>query len=71
MNKLFWWNLNSEEKAKRSFILAPVIGVLAFLFMFLANTTLSTLSMLGISIAAVFLMVAQGLYYKRKAGKET
>ncbi|MGO2012846.1 MAG: hypothetical protein ACTJH9_06605 [Pseudoalteromonas sp.] len=71
MNKLFWWNLNSEEKAKRSFILAPVIGVLAFLFMFLANTTLSTLSILGISIAAVFLMVAQGLYYKRKADKET
>ncbi|MGO2478313.1 MAG: hypothetical protein ACTH7Q_08100 [Pseudoalteromonas sp.] len=71
MNKLFWWNLNSEEKAKRSFILAPVIGVLAFLFMFLANTTLSTLSILGISIAAIFLMVAQGLYYKRKADKET
>jgi len=68
MRKLLWWNLNTQEKAKRSFILAPITGVLPLLL--LADTTLSNLSVWGIAIAGIFLFMAQGLYYKRKANKE-
>lgn len=65
--KLFWWNLNNREKAKRSFILAPFF----LLFAFLPNE-FAPFQPYGLIIIAcsALLMVGQGFYYKRKADKE-
>ena len=67
MKKLFWWNLDDQEKATRSFILAPIFGAIAF-FVFIYSP-LSTLNVLGIVTVSVLLMLAQGLYYRRKLVK--
>ncbi|MBD1559957.1 hypothetical protein HC752_23850 [Vibrio sp. S9_S30] len=64
MKKLFWWNLSTQEKASRSFILTPIIGILVFLA--LQDSSLSGFQVSGIILGSMALMVLQGLYYRRK-----
>lgn len=66
MKKLFWWNLNAQEKAKRSFILVPVTGILVFLGF--QGSSLSGFVVSGIIVGSMALMLLQGLYYRRKSG---
>ncbi|WP_260260720.1 hypothetical protein [Vibrio intestinalis] len=65
--KLFWWNLNNREKAKRSFILAPFFLTFALLPNEIAPFPPYSLI---VAIGAALLMVGQGFYYKHKADKE-
>lgn len=68
MKKLFWWNLNPSEKAKRSFILIPITGILAIVV--LRDFDFSVHQENGIALTCMVLMLIQGLYYKRQARKE-
>ncbi|MEZ8861872.1 hypothetical protein [Vibrio sp. 10N.247.311.51] len=65
--KILWWKLSNREKARRSFILAP----LGFLFALLpSDAMIFVLNKWEFVAVSILLMVVQGLYYKRKAEKE-
>ena len=65
--KILWWKLSNREKARRSFILAP----LGLLFAFLpSDAMIFVLNKWEFVAVSILLMVVQGLYYKRKAEKE-
>lgn len=65
MKKLFWWNLNTREKARRSFILAPIFGLM---FLLQSNdSTLFGLDKWAVALVSTILMLLQGLYYYRKS----
>ncbi len=66
MRKLFWWNLNDQEKARRSFILVPVFGVIAYFV--LSDLAYTPFRFLGAFLIAL-LMLLQGLYYQHKVKK--
>ena len=66
MKKLWWWNLSDREKAKRSFVLTPIIGILVFLK--LHDLSFSVGRGWGIVLGSMALMALQGFYYQRKSG---
>ena len=64
MKKLFWWNLSTQEKARRSFILTPITGILVYLA--LQDSNLSGFQVSGIILGSMVLMLLQCVYYRRK-----
>ena len=65
MKKLSWWNLSAREKAKRSFILTPIMGLLVLLN--LPDSSFSGGLGWGIVLGSMALMLLQGFYYQRKS----
>ena len=64
MSKLFWWNLNNQEKAQRSFILTPIVGM--FVYFAVLDSTFSSLVQWEIIVGSMVFMLIQAFYYKLK-----